>query len=33
MLTEGIEARGLSGQKQAKDIVELLADNLEESTP
>jgi Fe-S oxidoreductase len=33
MLTEGIEARGLSGQKQAKDIVELLADSLEESTP
>ena len=30
MLTEGIEAKGQSGQKQAKDIVELLADSLEE---
>ena len=30
MLTEGIEARGLSGQRQAKDIVELLADRVEE---
>ena len=28
MLTEGIEAKGLSGQKQAKDILELWAESL-----
>ena len=30
MLTEGIEAKGLSGEKQAKDILELWAESLEE---
>ena len=29
MLTEGIEARGQADQKQARDLVELLADSLE----
>ena len=29
MLTEGIEAKGQSGQKQAKDILELLAESVE----
>jgi Fe-S oxidoreductase len=28
MLTEGIEAKGQADQKQAKDILELVADNL-----
>ena len=29
MLTEGIEARGEKGGKQAKDLLELLAESLE----
>ena len=28
MLTEGIEAKGLSGDKQAKDVLEILAESL-----
>jgi Fe-S oxidoreductase len=30
MLTEGIQAKGLEGEKQAKDVLEILADSLEE---
>jgi hypothetical protein len=30
MLTEGIEAKGLSAEKQAKDVLELWAESLEE---
>ena len=33
MLTEGIEAKGLSGEKQAKDVLELWAESLEEEQP
>ena len=30
MLTEGIQAKGLEGEKQALDVLEILADSLEE---
>ncbi|MCH7474565.1 MAG: (Fe-S)-binding protein, partial [Gemmatimonadetes bacterium] len=30
MLTEGIQAKGLEGEKQVKDVLEILADSLEE---
>ena len=31
MLTEGIQAKGEEGKKEAKDLLELLAESLEES--
>jgi hypothetical protein len=30
MLTEGIQAKGQEGQKKAVDVLELLADSLED---
>ena len=33
MLKEGIEAKGLTGQKEARDLLELLADSLDTETP
>jgi hypothetical protein len=30
MMTEGIQAKGRDGEKQAKDVLEILADSLEE---
>ena len=32
MLTEGIEAKGLKGQKEAKDLLELVAESLGEGS-
>ena len=29
MLTEGIQAKGLDGEKDAKDVLEILAESLE----
>jgi hypothetical protein len=29
MLTEGIQAKGLESEKQAKDVLEILAESLE----
>jgi len=29
MMTEGIQAKGLDSEKQAKDVIELLADSLD----
>ena len=30
MMTEGIQAKGRDGDRQAKDVLELLAESLEE---
>ena len=30
MLTEGIEAKGVAGEKQSRDVLEILADSLED---
>jgi Fe-S oxidoreductase len=30
MMTEGIQAKGVDGEKQARDVLEILADSLEE---
>jgi Fe-S oxidoreductase len=29
MLSEGIQAKGMDGEKQSKDVLELLSDSLE----
>jgi len=29
MMTEGIQAKGLDSEKEAKDVLEILADSLE----
>jgi len=29
MLTEGIQAKGLEGEKQCRDVLEILSDSLE----
>jgi hypothetical protein len=30
MMTEGIQAKGLEGEKESKDVLEILSESLEE---